>query len=243
MNRCRSLFIFSALLLAPLTVKAECADIGRLPDINCDGSAQIVVLGDSLVAGIGDSEGREGGYVSRTQEKLLEASLIGYGVPGLRTLTLFKRVRDALSGKKFPEMADSLRTADLIVLDLGRNDRWLFGEPAATLRNLQRIRNLIISQLSKDGSTAPLVVTAVLMYPNRGSQGPWVKDLNALILAAHTSEHPCDLRFDLVSKRLLSEDNIHPTGKGYAAIASVFLKYLLKQYPKYSESKKSDQGN
>jgi lysophospholipase L1-like esterase len=234
MNRSCLILSFLASFLLPTSLSAECSKVGRLPDRNCDGSARIVVLGDSLVAGVGDTTGQEGGYISRTQAKFPEASIVGYGVPGLRTLTLFKRVRDGFLGKKHPLMADDLRAADLVVLDLGRNDRWLFGEPAATLRNLQRIRSLIVKQVSQDGSTPPLVVTAVLMYPNRGSQGPWVKDLNELILKDHSSDYPCDLRFDLVSKRLLSEDNIHPTAKGYAAIAAVFTKYLLKQYLDYA---------
>jgi lysophospholipase L1-like esterase len=130
-----------------------------------------------------------------------------------------------------------------VVLDLGRNDRWLFGLPEATLRNLKRIRALIEKELTDLTGVSPLIVTAVLMYPNRGAQGPWVKELDALILKSHTPRYPADLRFDTVSKRLLAPDNIHPTSKGYASMAATFVKYLLKEYKTYAALARADNDN
>lgn len=232
-----ALALFSSLVLLPISLHAACPSVATLPDVNCDGSATIVVLGDSLVAGIGDATNEnQGGYVLRTQEKFPDARIIGHGVPGLRTTTLLKRLRDAFAGKKYPTLAADLLDADLVVLDLGRNDRWFFGPPATTLRNLQRIRSLLHEQVDAARGRSPVVVQPVLMLPNRGSQGPWVKELNDLILKAHTAEYPCDLRFDLVSKRLLAPDNIHPTSKGYAALAQTFTKYLRSSYPRYAQA-------
>jgi lysophospholipase L1-like esterase len=76
-----------------------------------------------------------------------------------------------------------------------------------------------------------------LLLPNRGSQGPWVKELNEIILESHTTAHPADLRFDQVSKRLLSPDSIHPTSKGYAAISKVFISYLKHEYPEHAANR------
>jgi lysophospholipase L1-like esterase len=236
MNR-YALAFFTALVSLPLPLHAACPSVAALPDVNCDGAATIVVLGDSLVAGIGDTANEnQGGYVLRTQGKFPDARIIGHGVPGLRTTTLIKRLRDAFAGKKYPAMTADLLDADLVVLDLGRNDRWFFGPPASTLRNLQRIRTLIREQVAVARSQSPVIVQPVLMLPNRGSQGPWVKELNTLILNAHTAAYPCDLRFDLVSKRLLAPDNIHPTSKGYTALAQTFMKYLRSIYPRYAQA-------
>ena len=112
-----------------------CPNVADLPDINCDGKAVIVVIGDSLVAGIGDTVNNgSGGYVLRAQEKYPLASFYSYGVPGLRTTPLISRIKKAFANSTSSELAQNLLTADLVVLDLGRNDRWDFGLPEATLR-------------------------------------------------------------------------------------------------------------
>jgi hypothetical protein len=102
-----------------------------------------------------------------------------------------------------------------VVLDLGRNDRWLFGLPSEALKNLKTIRQLIQGSIKKRTGVAPVVVIAVLMLPNRGAQGPWVKELNGLIFKSHKVSSPANLRFDLVSKRLIGADQIHPTFEAY----------------------------
>jgi lysophospholipase L1-like esterase len=230
-NRVFSVF---CVLSASIGVASACPAVGGLPDYNCDGKASIVVLGDSLVSGVGDAKNNnQGGYVIRTQARFPGATIVNQGVPGLRTTVLLKNLRRAFANFETSKLAQDLLVADLVVLDLGRNDRWFFGPPEATLRNLKRLRQTVQSSVVKKGGVAPFVVTAVLMSPNRGSQSPWVKELDDLILKSHAVENPADLRFDLVSKRLLQPDNIHPTSKGYAAMAKVFISYLLKQYPEY----------
>lgn len=222
-------------IILPTLAHGSCPDVAGLPDINCDQAATVVVLGDSIVAGVGDeANNNSGGYVTRTQERFSDARIVGYGVPGLRTLTLLKRVKDALSDKLYPELAIDLRAADLIVLDLGRNDRWLFGKPVTTLRNLKRIRDTLLTKIKRKQGTTPLVAQAVLLLPNRGSQAPWVKRLNQLIIGSHSEFYPCDLRFDLISKRLLSADNIHPTSRGYTTISNSFSAWLRREYPRYA---------
>ena len=222
--------LFASLTLAHTAM--ACPTVASLPDFNCDGEARIVVLGDSLVFGTGDTiNNNAGGYVLRTQARFPGALVSNFGVPGLKTLDLLKNIRKAFAGDGDSNLHESLIKADLVVLDLGRNDRWLFGPPSATLRNLKRISSLIKQKVKESVISAPLVVTAVLMYPNRGAQGPWVKELDELIIKSHSVSAPADLRFDQVSKRLLSSDQIHPTSKGYKALADVFIKYLLKQYP------------
>lgn len=215
-----------------------CPDVAGLPDVNCDGSAVVVVIGDSLVYGVGDSKNDgKGGYVLRAQEKFPGANIVNRGIPGLKTVPLLQKLQKAFKAPAESDFAQELLIADLVVFDVGRNDRWLMGAPAATLRNIKKARALVESQVKAQKGGSPLLVLAVLMYPNRGSQGPWVKELDQLILDSHTESHPADLRFDTVSKRLLSPDNIHPTSKGYSAMAKVFISYLLKDYPKHASNR------
>lgn len=233
------LFVFLSLSVS-LTASA-CPKVGRLPDFNCDGLATVVVIGDSLVYGFGDTtNNNQGGYVLRAQTRLPEATIHNFGILGLRTREMLTNLDKAFRGTGNTSLAEALVRADLVVLDVGRNDRWLFGLPSATLRNLKRAGSLIRARVAALTGASPLVVTAVMMYPNRGSQGPWVKELNALILKSHSTETPADLRFDLVSKRLLSADQIHPTSKGYKALADVFVKYILRRYPRHAKKLRAE---
>ena len=208
---------------------AACPRVGGVSDVNCDGVASVVVVGDSFVYGTGDTlnKGR-GGYVVRARKKLRGVSLEGFGTKGLDTRQLLKRVGDEFSRTEVSPLREALVGSDIVVLDLGRNDRWFFGLPAEAYRNLKRIGTLIRSKVSAEAGSAPVVVTAVLMLPNRGSQGPWVKALNKLILKSDRPEAPADLRFDLVSKKLLSGDQLHPTSIGYDELAKTFVRYIQK---------------
>jgi lysophospholipase L1-like esterase len=225
-----SIIIISLLFILPVSA---CPKVAKLPDFNCDGEARIVVMGDSLVFGFGDTANdNKGGYVLRTQRRFPGATISNFGVLGLKTQDLLLDIERAFDGRGESSLANALVKADVVILDVGRNDRWLFGEPAATFRNLKRASALIKKLVTQVVDTPPLVITAVMMFPNRGSQGPWMKDLDALILRSHSAANPANLRFDLVSKRLLSQDQIHPTPKGYAALAAVLIKYLTNEYPK-----------
>jgi len=201
-----------------------CPPINGLRDLDCNGTLSIAVLGDSLVAGTGDSA--PGGYLRRAERRFRDIEFYNGGLPGQRTTLLYSRLKTAFSNQGEEELRDALLGADVVVLDLGRNDRWYFGEPEATYRNLKRITSLIKRETKRATGLSPLVIKAVLMLPNRGSQGPWVKELNEIILRGHTPQDPADLRFDLVSKRLLSFDQIHPSPQGYDALAKTFNSYI-----------------
>lgn len=238
------LALSSFLLLLTVTASlnaSACPKVGRLADFNCDGLATVVVIGDSLVYGFGDTtNNNQGGYVLRAQARLPEATIHNFGIQGLKTREMLTNLDHAFKGTGDSSLAEALVQADLVVLDVGRNDRWLFGPPGATFRNLKRAGSLIRNRVAALTGASPLVVTAVMMYPNRGSQGPWMKELDALIFKSDSPETPADLRFDLVSKRLLSTDQIHPTSKGYKALADVFVKYILRKYIRHAKELRVD---
>lgn len=224
--------IFALFLLLALcfpTTLFGCTAENGIPDYNCDGKVVITVLGDSLAYGFGDTKNdNRGGYVLRAAKKFPEITFNNRGVQGLRTFELLSKLNRTFKENGDPEFKQELLESDIVILDLGRNDRWLFGEPGATYRNLKRAASLINSSILKLQDSAPLVVKAVLMLPNRGSQGPWVKALNELIFRSNSLNYPADLRFDLVSKRLLATDQIHPTSEGYSKLAQTLISYLKR---------------
>lgn len=214
----------------------NCPKVAGYTDRNCDGEFRIVFLGDSLVYGIGDSANKnKGGYVLRVANKLKAAKVHNFGVPGATSEQLLTILKAAFSENptiRQKALADAVSSADIVVLDLGRNDYFLNERaqtPEQTLATLRAINTYIKKTLKDKDLVVPYLVQAVLMRPNRTDQGVFVKALDNLILKNNTPNFIADLRFDLVSKRLLARDQIHPTAKGYQALAVTFLSYLSKK--------------
>lgn len=215
-----------ALILLPIVVLAECPKVRRIVDVNCDGQVVISVIGDSLVFGTGDSI--PGGYVSRSKKALRGIELLNFGSPGEKARNLKPKISAAF--RKGGKLKEGLTRSDYVILDLGRNDRWFFEDPINTFNDLKAARQFIIRRVTQSSSFRPVPIIATLMLPNRGSQGPWVSGLNSHIRSAHSKNFLTDLRFDLVSKRLLSGDQIHPTPEGYSALSNTFVSYVKSKF-------------
>jgi lysophospholipase L1-like esterase len=215
-----------ALILLPIVVIAECPKVRTIVDVNCDGQVVISVIGDSLVFGTGDSV--PGGYVSRSKKALRGIKLQNFGSPGEKARNLKPKI--SLAFRKGGKLKQGLIISDYVILDLGRNDRWYFEDPINTFNDLKAARQFILRQVMRSSSFKPILIIATLMLPNRGSQGPWVSELNSHIRSAHSKSFLTDLRFDLVSKRLLSKDQIHPTPEGYSALSRTFVSYVKSKF-------------
>ena len=132
-----SLLVSALLSFLTIVDASACPKVGNLPDFNCDGEINIVVIGDSLVSGYGDTaNNNKGGYVLRAQSSLQQATVKNFGVPGLNTVQLLLNLGKAFRGTSYLALAAALVEADLVVLDLGRNDRWFFGVPLQTFRRI-----------------------------------------------------------------------------------------------------------
>lgn len=210
-----------------------CPSVAGMPDVNCDGDARVAVIGDSVVFGIGDTvNGGRGGYVRRIARKFPGVWFDNLGNPGEEAKRLITVVEDAFAGTGDADMANALTRADIVILDIGRNDWWKFGPPLATWRDLKRVRELI--QVKVDGVTGhrPMVVIAQLMGANRTGQGAWVAELVKIIAANNKSTAPTDLRFNSVSKKFLA-DRVHPSSLGYDQLTKVLTLYLKVTLPKH----------
>jgi lysophospholipase L1-like esterase len=223
-------FVTLITFLAPAWAQ-NCPNLGQYLDLDCDGELTVAVLSDSLGAGVGDEEYGSsgptgGGYITRAALLLPEVNFINLSVAGMSARKRLTQTSKALSPDGSGALRNGLLAADLVIIDLGRNDRWDFKPAKSTARNLQRLAQVINEQSVVLRAVSPQVVTTVLMIPNRGAQAPWVQELNVLIRKSNSPTSPADLRFDRVDKRLLNEDQIHPTAEGYRAMAKVLVRYL-----------------
>jgi lysophospholipase L1-like esterase len=229
-----SLALLAFTIISVIASEAHaCPAVGNLPDVNCDGSARVAVLGDSVVYGVGDTiNGGKGGYVLRVAKRFPNATFDNLGTPGEQARRVIGIIESSFAGTGDPDFAASLTKADIVILDIGRNDWWKFGPASATWRNLKRIREVIQNEVKKVTGHKPLVVTAQIMGANRTGQGTWVAELNTLIAANSKPTSPGDLKFNSVSKKLLL-DRVHPSPVGYDRIAKILFDYLSVKLPKH----------
>ena len=230
------ILLFALLTSFKVNAQEECPKIAGYNDRNCDGEIVIVFTGDSLVFGIGDTSNKnKGGYVLRVGKKLKGVTVVNLGVPGIATdelLAVFKAAFSESPTRKQKIFFDAIIKADVVVVDLGRNDYFREDRERTieeTFGYLRDINSYIKNAVEDRGAVVPYLVQAVLMRPNRTDQGIYIKALNSLIQQNSSASFPADLRFDLVSKRLLGTDQIHPTPKGYDALARTFVLYFKKK--------------
>ena len=237
-------FLAAALLcLLPVQVLAQtCPDIQGFADLNCDFKLQITFVGDSIVTGFGDTENsNRGGYVLRLQQRFGEASIKSIAANGLKTTGLLELLADAFEKAKAPETLAILLESDVVILDVGRNDRLVPKPVRDAYRSLQLVGSRIRRGVGKLAGFTPLVVTSVMMVPGRANLARFVRKLNAIILKGDTPDRPADLRFDKVSPDNLSQDKLHPSSKGYQALFKVAESYLIEQLP--AETRRAKRKN
>lgn len=221
--------IIAALLitLLPATLMA-CPLIGGMVDYNCDGQHKVVIIGDSIVRGIGDADNNNrGGYVLRLQKKFKKSIFVNLGKPGYSTERLYSELKSKLSKRSKNAIKDGVRAADIIFVDAGRNDFFEDLEPGMTVRNLERIVTLLREQFNGPDDVVPLVEIATLLPTKRGFQRPFISDVNNLLLQYSSSNLPVRLFFNLLDEELISNDGIHPASFGYKKIAQ-YIQRVLK---------------
>lgn len=217
-------FIF---VLFASTTAYSCPTVRKLIDYNCNQKLKIVFVGDSIVYGIGDTKNKnKGGYVLRLAKKIPFAQIVNLGKPGANSRGLLQNYTKDLNSKKNNATKEYLKDADLIVIDVGRNDLWRNHTQDQVVTFIRRLMKLFRTKVGRDTQSPPYVMSTVLYYTNRGSQNPFLKALNELLLKVNSSQFPVGMRMDTVSKRLLQPDRIHPTPAGYSALSKVALNYI-----------------
>ncbi len=214
-----------------------CPNVGEISDFNCNSKAKVVVTGDSIVYGQGDTANNGvGGYVKRFSAQFSDVTVTNLGVTAITTNQLLRKFKE--SGSKFMKAA---KGADLVVIDAGRNDCRTGQSTLNTLRDLRRLVKLIRTEAATADSE-PSVVLA-MQIPNRNYRRACIDGLNRKFAQARSVSLPFYLRFDQLSSGILSADGLHPNSTGYAVMAAAFKKFIKQAWVKLIEKSRPDSDN
>jgi lysophospholipase L1-like esterase len=173
-------------------------DIANLPPKN----ETIAVFGDSLVAGVGATEGND--FVSLLSKRI-GTRIINLGVPGDTSETGLRRLDDVL-----------VHDPGVVIVLLGGNDALRRVPLETTKENL----NAIIGRLIENGSVVVLagVRGAVLSDP--------YGEMYAEIARRHGAALVPNVLEGILLRPELTEDQIHPNDAGYAIVAERIYKVI-----------------
>jgi lysophospholipase L1-like esterase len=220
-----------------------CPLIEGLIDFNCDGRHTITGTGDSIVFGVGDElhEGR-GGYMQRLETLFPGSEVNNLGYPGIKTAQLLRFYKRLF--KKRPDSAEALAVgnADILIIDVGRNDFFNRKSSRLTVATTQRLVSFLTTETKKLFGVSPLLVTTILTPSTRGFQKGFIEQVNMIALKLRSQKRlPAYLRFDLMSPTLVSEDGLHPSSAGFDLLGFLAEEYIRDEAQERSSALRRDQ--
>ncbi len=218
-----------------------CPRIDGLIDLNCDGKLKIVAVGDSIVTGIGDiKNNHKGGYVKRLRRHFPRAQIIGMGFSGCSSGRLLQDFTAALNQPGTGKTKKTLDNADLIIIDVGRNDYWDEKDPGLTVRNIARLTKLFKEKLGTSTGVPPWVTIAYMLPTKRSFQWTFLIQINYYLSHLNPADYKVQLNFHKLPLKTLSWDGIHPNSKGYAEMEKMIKKYLTGRLQREERRIRSD---
>lgn len=177
---------------------------------------KIVVTGDSIASGYGDIV--KGGYVTRTQYKMPRYKFINHGIPSITSYKLYNIYNNEFNSNTTSKLKRNIRNANIIFIDVGRNDYWVKLNSINTVNTL-----LALKKLFKKHSKAKVYITCLLPVARNVIQEKYVKEVNLQICL------PKSLRFDTMPRNYLNLYGVHPTAEGYSYLSGMLKTFILKE--------------
>lgn len=205
---------------------------------------KVAAIGDSLTQGVGGTS--KGGYIGILDETINEEKKIAhfdnFGKRGNRTDQLLKRIKE-------PEIATSIKKADIILVTIGANDimhvvkenftNLTYKQFAKEQVNFEK-RLIQIFDALKDLNTEADIYFLGLYNPF----DKYFDDIEELDLIIeewntagesiaesyeHTTFIPMKDLFDGVTTNMFADDHFHPNEHGYYQMAKRVLEYLTDE--------------
>lgn len=205
----------------------------------------LVAIGDSLTQGVGDATG-DGGYVGILDKTINKNSQLvefeNYGKRGNRSDQLLKRLDK-------PEIAKSIKQADIVTITIGANDimkivkenitNLSYHDFAKERGDYQKRLTSILDKINDLNTDASIYLLG--FYNPFDKYFPEIKELNEIVNDWNTIGESVSKEYENVTfiptidlfddsdVDLFSEDNFHPNTRGYKLIAKRILKYLTAE--------------
>ncbi len=222
-----------------------CPLIGELIDFNCDGRHTITATGDSIVFGVGDElHENRGGYMQRLETLFPTSELHSLGYPGITTAQLLRFYKRLFKTRPEGPEALSIGTADILIIDVGRNDYFNRNSSTLTVTTIRRLVSFLTTETKKRFGFSPLIVTTILTPTAREFDKGFVEQVNMVALKTRTNKYlPAYLRFDLMSPALLSDDGLHPSSAGFDLLGILAEEYIRDDAQRRSSALRRDGDN
>lgn len=200
-----------------------CPLIEGFVNYNCDHILKVAFVGDSIVTGVGDeNRNNRGGYVVRLRQRFPFAKFTNDGVPGVTTGRLIRYLKTEFKQKRRSRYYRRAFGADVVIVDVGRNDYWEHNaSPAITARNIRRIAKILKRKRMRKHGVAPYVIVASLLPTNRGFQAGFIDATNNYLNGYNSPAMPLELDFYSMPRSLLAGDGLHPTSAGYGWLSDL----------------------
>ncbi len=203
---------------------------GLLPlvDFDCNQEIRLLFGGDSITRGVGDIDinDQNGGWPLDLELLLPHAQIVNLGVPGADSRRYNRDLRKNLKKGKIITTTKASHD-DLMVFMLGTNDYWNRNEySASTVPNyIIRIQKFLQKYYIENIGPPPLMLVATLPPTKRSFQQPWINEVNKYLLA-RANKLNVQIRFDKLSDKIISDDQLHPDKKGYRKMANLAFRTL-----------------
>lgn len=217
-------------------VALGCPDIDGLVDYNCDGEIRVAITGDSIVRGVGDE--KLFGYPGRLERLLPAITVSNIGVPGITCARLRRDFMQNLAKGRIT--TKKTRDIDYFVIQCGTNDYWNRQPASFTTREIRRLKKYLERELQTLYGVSPIVVSATLPPTKRAFQNPFLSEVNQL-LRKRKKAYGLQLFFDRFDESIISDDLLHPNGRGYQQMARYVRSRLMRKISgKLALSNRSD---
>jgi lysophospholipase L1-like esterase len=187
----------------------------------------ILMVGDSIIAGEGDSSNR-GGVVGRLKELFPELEFHSAPFPGHSSVIVAERVRRFLV-EETSSFTQQLKAADVVLISVGMNDFWRGKLPLRTVENIEKLSNLIRSESLRLRGTEPVIGITTFAPTTHTGQHRWARDVNKIAISGVRKSLPGVIRYDRLPVGNLSRDGLHPSSVGYDFLSDLTQKWLCSK--------------
>jgi lysophospholipase L1-like esterase len=175
---------------------------------------RVLFIGDSVVGGKMDETPKRG-MLGRLPDALPGAEVEGISLPGATTSGLLAYLQHQLDPHRRTELKSRLRNADVVIISGGLNDFWAETGPRRTVANLRAMAKMVACASTEIRVSRPHISLATLIPTTLHAQQNWANAVNKLLLGLPTSFSVTGPRFHEMDIKLLSDDGLHPSGRGY----------------------------